>query len=317
MITIIGFIILPITSLAVFAYAFEANVSTHGYSWLFFFQLLLLIGLLYGTNEERKKEIGKVYTFSNTTDFYNFIAVVIGAFVTFLFNSNLGMGAVVAAGLVGTMAAVMVPKLGVPVYCGAFVGMASSDLFTSYSLLIVAGIISGVVFVLTKNVFNGYGGKLGTIALTGCILASIFAGKEFLGSGPIPCWETGKYIILYSVIAAVATYVISIRLKHGAVFASGIVGLLSGLIMPQIFPEIGGMLAVIMICASFAGMSAPARIPNEIYVGIAGLFSGFFFIYSTTCFGGTGGKLGTIAFISVIIVKAFIDIFDHFKARQA
>ncbi len=316
MFKIIGFIILPITSLLVFGYAFDGNIKTNGYSWLFFFQLILLIGLLYGINQERKKEIDKKLSINSALDYNNFLAVFAGAFVAFTFNNYLGMGSVVAAGLVGTIAAIMIPKFGVPLYCGAFVGMASCVLFTSYLYLAIASIVAGIVFVLTKNVFNGFGGKLGTIALTGCILASVFSGKKYLASGPIPTWETSKYIVLFSVIAAVLTYLISIRLKHGAVFGSGVVGLLAGLIMPYLFPEIGSSLAVMMICASFAGMSTPTRIPNEIFVAISGLLSAFFFIYSTSCFGGTGGKLGTIAFISVIIIRGFLDMIDYFKSKK-
>jgi hypothetical protein len=312
MFSIIGFLILPLTSLFLYGYIFQGNIITNGYSWLFLVQIILLIGLLYGINEERKKEIREKYIFS-IMDIYNFIAVLVGTFVSFIFNNYLGMGPVVAASLVGVIVAVMVPKFAVPAYCGAFIGMASCILFETYGHLTVTGIVAGAVFVLSKNAFNGYGGKLGTTALTGCILSSVFAGKEFLSGSYIPDWDTGKHLILYSVVAAVISYVVNIRLKHGAVFGSGIVGLLAGLFMPHFYPKIGGSIAIMMITSSFAGMSSQKRLPNEVYVGMAGVLSAFLFIHSIPYFGGTGGKLGTIAFTPSIIIRGFLDLLEYFK----
>ena len=88
MVSVIGFIILPLTVLALFGYTFEGNIVTHGYSRLFFLQAILLIGLIYGINSERKREVGKKYSF-DSIDFYNFIALLIGAYLSFVFNNYL------------------------------------------------------------------------------------------------------------------------------------------------------------------------------------------------------------------------------------
>ena len=61
------------------------------------------------------------------------------------------------------MAALVIPVLGVPVYCGAFVGMTSARLFSAYGDLCLAAAIAGGVYLLTRRSFQGYGGKLGTI----------------------------------------------------------------------------------------------------------------------------------------------------------
>jgi hypothetical protein len=46
---------------------------------------------------------------------------------------------------------------------------------------------------------------------------------------------------------------------------------------------------------------------------MAGVLSAFLFIYSIPYFGGTGGKLGTIAFTSSIIIRGFLDLLEYFK----
>jgi hypothetical protein len=48
-----------------------------------------------------------------------FSAVFLGAVIAFLLKVDLGLGAVVGAGLTALMAALVIPVLGVPVYCGA------------------------------------------------------------------------------------------------------------------------------------------------------------------------------------------------------
>jgi hypothetical protein len=62
-----------------------------------------------------------------------FSAVLLGAVIAFLLKVDLGLGAVVGAGLTALMAALVVSGLAVPVYCGAFVGMTSARLFSAYS----------------------------------------------------------------------------------------------------------------------------------------------------------------------------------------
>ena len=39
----------------------------------------------------------------------------------------LGLGAVLGSGLVGVVAAVILPELSAPIYCGSFCGMASTE----------------------------------------------------------------------------------------------------------------------------------------------------------------------------------------------
>jgi hypothetical protein len=246
-------------------------------------------------------------------DLKNFISVFGGALITFTLSANLGLGAVTAAGLVAIIAALIVPKYGVPIYCGAFVGMASDQLLCHQGTLAAAGAVAGVVFVLCTGVLDGFGGKLGTIAFTGCISSGLIAGRSFIAI-PIPAWDVAWLIILYSVIGAVATFYLSVNLGHGAVMGSGIVGLAGGLILPALHPGIGGNLAVMVICASFAGMSAVRRFPKIAPMFVAGVLCGLFFIYSKPYLGGAGGKLGTIAFGSVIAVRGAMDLWAYMQA---
>jgi hypothetical protein len=91
--------------------------------------------------------------------------------------------------------------------------------------------------------------------------------------------------------------------------ASGGTALIGGLILPKLFPgEVGDTLAVMAICASFAGMSSPKRITNWWAVLAMGLFSGMIYIPSMPLAGGAGGKLGTISFGVAVSVSAWLAV---------
>ncbi len=231
----------------------------------------------------------------------SFVGVMGGALLTFALSVDLGLGPVVAAGLVGIAATLLVRRFDVPIYCGAFAGMACSSLLHGYGHMVLASALAGTVFLLAKPVFNGFGGKLGTIAYIGCLGAGLLTSRAF-GSAPVPGWDMGVYLVGYSVLGAVLTYVLNVRLKHSPVISSGLVGLAGGLILPILHPGIGTTLGVMVICASFAGMSSRQRVPNELYVAVAAVLCALVFMYSAPYLGGAGGKLGTIAFGSVIAV---------------
>ncbi len=251
----------------------------------------------------------------DASDLKQFVSVIGGALASYWLNVTLGLGAVLGAGLVAVLAALILPGLSVPITCGSFCGMASTKVLPGIPYLLLASAIAGIIFVLAKETMNGFGGKLGAMAAAGCTIATLVTGNKMLAAS-VPDWPTGKYIVLVTVIAAETSYVVNTRLKHGAVMGSGIVSVAGGLILPALFPEIGGTLAVACACGSYAGMSTRARIPNEWVMAVAGVIAGLMFVWGAPCIGGIGGRLGTIAFGSVIAIWSSIRICERFVAKQ-
>lgn len=227
------------------------------------------------------------------------MAVVLGGLLAYLLAQDLELGAVIAASLVAIAVHLVAPKLGAAAYCGAFVGMTSNLLFLTPGEVLLASLVSGIIFYLTKPVFSGSGGKLGTIALIGSTLTCFGLQRIFLATA-MPDWRTAFLIVLVALVATPLTFYLSINRGHGPVLASAVVGLVGGLLLPNLFPEIGWTLAVVAICASFAGMTGKERCSNFWQIALVGFFTGVVFIYSTPLLGGAGGKLGTIAFGAVI-----------------
>ncbi|WP_331235608.1 hypothetical protein [Natronorarus salvus] len=229
------------------------------------------------------------------------VAVVAGAVVTLAVTAEFGLSPIVAAGLTAVLGGLVDSEDAVAIYCGAFVGMTSPDLFTTYSQALLAGFLAGGVFALCRPAYDGVGGKLGTTAFVAATAVVALTAAEF-HSDPLPGAGTSALVVSYSILGAVVTYVLSVRRGWGPVLASGTVGVVGGVTMPVLHPVTGWMLAAAVFCASFVGMASEERLPGVGRIALAGLVAGLVFVYTTPYLGGSGGKLGTIAFGSCLAV---------------
>lgn len=116
-------------------------------------------------------------------------------------------------------------------------------------------------------------------------------------------------ILIISVIAGMATYIVSNFLNRGAVIASSIITLISGLMLPYFFPLIGNELAIAAACSSYAGMISLENALNLFEMAIISLMTGILFIAAKSAYPGIGGRLGTIAAISCFAWLGFKKVF--------
>lgn len=275
---------------------------------------LALLGLLTGYFTEWPAARGAAQMSLGDVDKKLFLSVVGGALASYYLNIRVGLGAVLAAGLVSVLAALIVPSFSAPITCGSFVGMASPSVLPGAVYFFLAAALAGLLYVLAKDVMNGFGGKLGAIAATGCTAAALVIGSKLPSAG-VPDWSTGRFIVLVTLISAEASYVLNTRLKHGAVMGSGIVSITGGLLLPALYPGIGATLAVACACGSYAGMSSRARIPNEWLMAVVGLLSGLVFVCGASGLVGIGGRLGTIALGGVIAVWGGLRLYEKLNHR--
>lgn len=110
------------------------------------------------------------------------IWVPIGALICYLLNVNGGLGSILSMGIVGTIASFLpllnkksnyLKQIPASIYCGAFVGMSSVETSPSIGFVLAAGTLAGLYFMISKNLFLGVGGKLGTMAFAGVITATL------------------------------------------------------------------------------------------------------------------------------------------------
>lgn len=76
------------------------------------------------------------------------------------------------------------------------------------------------------------------------------------------------------------------------------------------------LLAAAVFAASFAGMSSPKRIPDERWIAVTAVGVALVFTYTIPFLGGSGGKLGTIAFGSCLGVHGALRRVNLFHLRR-
>lgn len=119
------------------------------------------------------------------TNLYEHISIVIwipaGALICYFLNHYHHLGPVISAGIVGTAASFIpitnrkstyLKQLPATFYCGAFIGMTSLTIASTIYFILAASFFAGVLLLVSKSLFNGLGGKLGTIAFTAVTITS-------------------------------------------------------------------------------------------------------------------------------------------------
>ncbi|MFA9417204.1 hypothetical protein [Natrinema sp. HArc-T2] len=248
------------------------------------------------------------------TDTVDALAVATAAVLTYGLNVHAGLGPVRASALVGLAVGLVLPQVGGAAYCGSFVGMVSSTVLPSLEGVAIAGTVAGLAFVATADVFGGFGGKYGTLALFGCLTSVTLLGADY-AAGSTLVWGVVPAIVVVAVVTAVATVILRTHAGASAVVASAAVGLAAGLAFPIVLPALGSTLASVAFCASFVGMSSADRLETLGQVAGAGLVCGLVYVVVAPALAGAGGKLGTTAFVSCLAVAGGLELPTLVRSR--
>jgi len=248
------------------------------------------------------------------TDAVDVLAVATAAVGTYWLSVHAELGPILAAPLVGLAVGLGLPQVDGAAYCGSFVGMVSPAVLPSIEGVAIAGMVSGLAFVATADVFGGFGGKYGTLALFGCLTSVALLGVDY-AAGSALAWALVPAIIIVAVVAAVATVVLRTHAGASSVVASAAVGLAAGLAFPIALPALGATLAAVAFCASFVGMSSADRLETLGQVAGAGLVCGLVYVVVAPALAGAGGKLGTTAFISCLAVAGGLELPTLVRSR--
>lgn len=107
----------------------------------------------------------------NRKKLYILICAFIGVTFTWFINHEMGYGAIIANGLVGVIAAALLPSpLAGVTYAASFVGMSSIAVIPSLLVASLGGLVVGVVLLTTTEIYAGIGGKGGTTAALASII---------------------------------------------------------------------------------------------------------------------------------------------------
>lgn len=290
----LGFILI----LAVLLYAIITSIL-NSEDFLYVITLILMIFFGFALFLIIKKQLLKPQQFGDLKD-YGGIFVFVATVITFLLALWFSAPVVIASALVGLIGHLFIKKYEVAIYCGSFAGMTSVNVFNIQEIFLLA-FLAGLVFFLTKPIFKGFGGKLGTVAFVSSVLSFTILNK-------LPLIDSYDYqflwIVLVSVLGVMSTYSLQHYFKQSAVFASSITSLVFAVIMVIFLPAYYNY-AGVFFTASFVGMSSNFVMKNYYFAFFSSLVLGFIFHQFIPIFNGFGGKMGTMALLSVIMTYGF------------
>lgn len=289
--------------------------ETSSYSSAFLLISLSLVVFFFGIQlitewHKTKSTEGSSFVFSCSTSIKEISLLIISSFLTFYLNYQVGLGSVMAASLVGIFGALTLKNYTQAIYCGAFIGMACSIIYAHPLSLLLAGLISGTLFVLAKHLFTGFGGRLGFIAFSGCFITSLIIQKPLR---VVEALDPALYprVLIYIILTGMVTYGLHRIFKLDTVLASALVGLT----MALIHPDASQLLVVAAYCASFAGMVTIERVRTYSDMFFITLVTSLLYIIAFTLFDGAGGRLGAIAFLASVSGVGMLSTIQFLKAK--
>ncbi len=105
------------------------------------------------------------------------VCSIAAASITWYLNHTLGYGAVIANGIVGVVAAILLPaSLAGAAYTASFVGMSGALVLPALPAALLGGLIVGIVLAYTTEIYAGIGGKGGTTAAFSTLLTKFIWG---------------------------------------------------------------------------------------------------------------------------------------------
>lgn len=269
---------------------------------LFLLAIFLLLSFLFYSQVIKEWTKSKKRLINlHSVDLKPLFFLLLGTFASFFINHNLGMGAVIGSSVVGLIGSLLFKPHATSIYCGSFIGMACSIIFANPLSLVTAAVVSSILFVLSKDVLIGYGGKLGFLAFSGCYVASVLFQTPFRVVSPLTS-EWYPFIFMYVIGASLATFAVQKEWKLDAVQASALVGLTLALI----HPDSAHTVVVAAFCATFTGMMSPEKVKGYREMFVLSLITSILFIAAFSLFDGSGGKLGSIAFLSTVSGLALV-----------
>jgi hypothetical protein len=124
------------------------------------------------------------------------LVAIIGGIVAYYISHDLGKGPVVGSTIVTLGSGLIftgLEYLGVPgtvelaivATTAGYAGMVSKKYVNNMTQMVVVSIISGVLYILSTNLFVGIGGRLGTIAAVSCF--------AFIGLKRLICYKIPSF----------------------------------------------------------------------------------------------------------------------------
>lgn len=199
---------------------------------------------------------------------------------------------------------------GAPIYAGAFVGITSALVLPSFWWVLLAGVVTGFIWSLSRDAWVGIGGKMGTMALISTFAVSLVARSVHQrgpGAHPLEAHSILLAAFLVGGVAAPVTHYLSHQRGWGAVLGSSVPTAAFSLVMallPASSHPHGNVLSYLWYGSSFVGMTTPERVARSFWaIALTGLLFTWLALRFGPVLSGMGGTAGVVALVSVFTMR--------------
>lgn len=291
---IIGFIVITLKLIFLTIEALNFNLGLFVFFIIFdlFFVITAILTFLKVIKKEQEED-NKDY------EIIPFFIILSGALIVYFLTTKLNLDKNIAVGLVAIAFGIFVKKYGPEATLGAFIG-AGIFIKTGYFGVILVALVAGFINIYFKNIFKDLGGKLGTTAFIAGIIVFMIS-DEILGFATKKELLDLIFILLVSLFAALATFILNNELKLGPIISYGIVILLGSIFL--LFTATRNLdLSSIVYGAALVGMSKKKEEISYTVIVAASIIFSIFAVVGIS-FVNVGGRAGLLALISVFMSK--------------
>lgn len=239
---------------------------------------------------------------------FDFLSILFGALIIYFLANNFEFNSLVSIGVLALVSGVVIKKHAPEITIGGFIG-AGMFLDSGYLGVIIATIISSVLYFTIRDVFNGFGGKLGTTAFMGGIITYLVFIEEF-GKGVSYNGINVLYVMLIALASAVLAFILNNEFKLGPIVPYGVVILLGSIFLLFTYTKEYNFLSVVF-GASLIGMTSKEQSEGYFVVVLASLIYGTFIVVSQS-FTNIGGRAGLFVLMSILTAKVIKHIINNF-----
>lgn len=288
---------------------------------LAFISLLFFLMTVFQLVKERKTLYSKKTHAHQHRLILAFLVLLSSALGTYGFTHFLGINNILASSIIGLFFAFLMGPYSVLGFTGSFIGMSSQGILGFHGLML-ACLLTFLLWLFSELLFTGIGGKLGTMAFVGTFSTAIFLPNTFSKINHDLFFDfhfhlnhhTLLIIIISCFLAWLTSWLSHEIYKSNAIKGSSSVGLIIGILSSLTELYSPYPIAAIFYGATFAGMSSIHHFNlKRFWVALSGGLTAVVLLLTLPYWNGLGGKLGLSAFLSVLITKFFFYLWHFLK----
>ncbi|MFU8792400.1 MAG: hypothetical protein ACNA7K_00085 [Acholeplasmataceae bacterium] len=246
-------------------------------------------------------------------DLISLVFVLVGFVLSFGLYFYASMPQIAASALTGVIGYVFLREYEKEVYCGSFAGMISLVVVSPIFIILMV-VILPVAFLMSRSIFNGLGGKLGTTAFVASIISvSLLPSYQVISTEVLE--PMSIFIVMGTALGTVLLgHYVKVKFQLSRVIVSALLSLFGFLIF-SLLPSLMIYLPVVFI-ASFIIMTDISRIKGLSFLVISPLVMSLLYMLTRPIYTCIGGKAGLTALLSVLITLALLNTFQMMLYRD-